>query len=171
MSSMAHTWWSWMSAMTVQIALLAGAVALADLVLRRRLPHLVEALWLCVLAKLVLSPAASSPVAIVHLPAAALTIGAGAGASGRPLPVVAFCVWLGVAVLLGVWAWMRHRRLRRQLLELSRPVDRRTLIAGEASRCADRDGTTTDPPDQRRRARPGRHRRDPTVRSVAAVPA
>ena len=61
----AAVWWSWMAAVSVQAAVLILLVGAADMVLRRwAWPQLRYALYLLVLAKLVLGPAFTSPASV-----------------------------------------------------------------------------------------------------------
>ncbi len=62
---LAQLWWSWTSAMFLQVGLLIILVALIDLLIRRwAWPQLRYALWSLILIKLVLSPALSLPTGL-----------------------------------------------------------------------------------------------------------
>jgi beta-lactamase regulating signal transducer with metallopeptidase domain len=104
-------WWSWMSAMSVQVLVVVGVVAILERVLARRVrPRLAAALWTVALLKLVVPPTVGSPVSVARL---LPTEGA---ASAPAFVAAAFWIWLGGVALLGLLAIRRHLSLRRDLL-------------------------------------------------------
>lgn len=98
--------------MSMQVSVLVVIVGILDRLLARwAWPQLRAALWLLVLAKLVLPPSLSSPVSVSRLgmlPTAHPT--------GSMVPTVFFWIWVaGVLVLGGLGAW-RYARLQREWL-------------------------------------------------------
>jgi len=105
-------WAGWMGPVALQAALLAGAAAIADRLLRDRAwPQLRHALWILVGLRLALPASFASPVAVVRVPAAHA---AAAPAASAPWLLAA---WLAGALLLGAGALVRGRRVRHRLLE------------------------------------------------------
>lgn len=115
---MIAAWWSWMTAMSIQIAVVVAVVALLERLLARRQPRLAAALWLAALAKLAIPPTVASPVSVVPSPAAA-------AAGGDAF----FWIWIGGVAAFGSLAVLRHRRLRRELLAGSREVGPRLRVS------------------------------------------
>jgi beta-lactamase regulating signal transducer with metallopeptidase domain len=115
---MIAAWWSWMAAMSIQIAVVVAVVAILERLLARRQPKLAAALWLAALAKLAIPPAVGSPVSVVTAPAT--TTGGGD---------VLFWIWLGGVIAFGALAVRRHRRLRRELLAGSRQAGPRIRVS------------------------------------------
>lgn len=118
-SGAAEQWWSWMAPMVWQVGVLVLLVAILDGALRRWVwPQLRIALWLLVIAKLLLPPTVASPVAISPqvLPLTTWsTVGASAATTAPHSPWIslAMLAWgLGILVLgtVSVWRWRSTRR-------------------------------------------------------------
>jgi len=115
---MIAAWWTWMTAMSLQIVVVVGIVALLERFLARRQPKLAAALWLAALAKLAIPPFVGSPVSLVRIPASPSCDGG-----------VLFWMWLAGVVCFGALAVRRHRRLRLELLDGAREVRPRVFVS------------------------------------------
>lgn len=115
---MMAAWWNWMTAMSLQIVVVVGVVALLERLLARRQPKLAAALWLAALVKLAIPPFVGSPVSLVHLPAST----SGDGQAW-------FWMWLAGVLVFGSLAARRHRRLRRDLLAGAREIRPGVLVS------------------------------------------
>ncbi|HEU4339420.1 MAG TPA: M56 family metallopeptidase [Planctomycetota bacterium] len=115
---MIAAWWSWMTAMSLQIAVVVAVVAILERLLARRQPRLAAALWLAALAKLAIPPFVESPVSLVQIPAST-------SGDGRAW----FWLWLAGVLVFGSLAVRRHRRLRRELLDGARPIRPGVLVS------------------------------------------
>ena len=112
-------WWSWMSAMSVQILIVVGVVALLERILAHRVrPCLAAALWTVALLKLAMPPTFGSPVSVARL------IPSDGSAATPSFVTVAFWIWLGGVAVFSWLAVRRHLSIRRDLL--SRVVTRRS---------------------------------------------
>lgn len=137
----AEFWWSWVASMSLQLAVLVAAVALLDrLVARWAWPQLRASLWLLVFVKLVLPPTLAAPTGIATIGSspAALPAGGDAGtAHAIPFAPALFGLWLAGFLFWTVWAALRYRRVRRELLG-SPAAPTPEWLAHTAARCARR---------------------------------
>lgn len=141
LSRLLEAWWAHATEGSVQFACFALALALLDVLLARfAAPELRAALWLAVLAKLVLpdafpaAPRWSVPAAIV--PSALEAPFRARAASGSTLAPAAFAVWLAGVALSASVGVARYRRLRRRRWDESEPAPRsvRSLASDVAVR-------------------------------------
>ncbi len=132
LSGLPASWWAHASEASLEFACFALVVALLDVLLARfAAPELRAALWLAVLAKLLLPsavPAAlrwSLPAALV--PAAleeSLRSNAASASTSSRLAPAAFGLWLAGVALLAVLGVVRYRGLRRRRWAESEPAPR-----------------------------------------------
>jgi beta-lactamase regulating signal transducer with metallopeptidase domain len=111
-------WSTWVTATSIQVVVLAAIVAFIDrLTSRWARPQFLSAIWMLVIAKLLLPPGLSSPMSIARfLPRAveaANSVAAVPRASGA---LVAFAIWAAGVVLIGGIGIRRYLRIRRDLL-------------------------------------------------------
>jgi beta-lactamase regulating signal transducer with metallopeptidase domain len=143
-------WWSWMTAMAWQAAVVIAVVALLDrwldrLFRQRTWPALLAALWWLAAAKLLLPPSlpswwrAARPAAVPEAAAAALP-----SASGVPHAVVLLAaVWVAGGAVAVLLLLRTRRRLSRWLAASGRPASRR--LAERAHTAAERLGLARPP--------------------------
>lgn len=161
LSRLLELWWGHAAEASVQFACFALVVALLDVLLARfAAPELRAALWLAVLAKLLLPsafPAAlrwSIPASIV--PSALEESFRGNAASGSAsdwLAPAAFAVWFAGVALLASVGVARYRSLRRRRWNESEPAPR--FVCSIASDVAVRLGLTRPAPVRVFRGRGG----------------
>ena len=145
--------WDWGAALSVQLAVVVGVVAVLDGLLGRRVrPQLIAMLWLLVLVKLVVPPTWSSPVSLAALAelvpwteattdsidGVTLESSRRSGASSVALPdswrVSLVAVWLVGVVLLAALAYRRYRCGCRTLLGVARSAPAWLERLGDESR-------------------------------------
>src|SRR5947199_6724692 len=108
----AASWWEWMTAMSLQVAVFVILVVVLDRLLARwAWPQLHLALWLAVIIKLILPPTVTSSWSIVRLWSGGFVVPEAAEAAflDSNLAFVAFLVWAVGLLLLGALATRRYR--------------------------------------------------------------
>jgi beta-lactamase regulating signal transducer with metallopeptidase domain len=142
LESVADAWWSWMEPISIQVAALAVGVAVVDRLIRRRVwPQLRVALWMLVIARLVLPPSLSSPVSIAgrflsSAPSAPEAASLAIASSRAAAPL--FLVWLCGVLASGAFDLARYRRLHRALMSERQPRRLPRLLASQIESVAAR---------------------------------
>jgi bla regulator protein BlaR1 len=116
LSELALAWWHWVVPASIQVAVLAGFVALVDRLLARwTWPQLHSALWLAVVLRFIVPPSLGLP--LNALPNLGVNPTQGHGQSPTAtLAIATFGLWLVGIFLLGTLTLWRYRGIRREWL-------------------------------------------------------
>lgn len=123
--SAAATWWNWISAVSLQIAILTIPALIFDRILKNsRFPSLRASIWILLLMKCALPPGLVSPVGI-----STLLFGEGdakfskeASAPNETPAAALFLIWSAGVALFFVIFTFRTYQFRRAILQNARPI-------------------------------------------------